>query len=124
MVVLSSAYGCKTVFCYLYSHFTYVPKIVSFATHESLFFAKGGKVTFSARKSLPCRYSALSLQLETDRRLPLPDSFFRSAFAMPSSCLRFRRRKQGGGHDKAERILPLKHPTKDRGEENKSVWLF
>ena len=70
-------------------------------TKESLFDKKVGKVTFSARKSLPCRYSALSLHSETGWKWPLSDLFssscLRHAFVVPSSCLRFRRRRKDGG---------------------------
>ena len=49
-------------------------KRASFATKESLFFSKVGKVTFFVRKSFPCRYFALSLHLETDERRGLSRS--------------------------------------------------
>ena len=59
-----------------------------FVTQESIFFIKVGKVTFSARKSLLCRNSALSLHSETDGRLPLPGlvppKCLRHAFVVPS----------------------------------------
>ena len=118
------------------------PKRASFANQESLFYVKEGKVTFSAWKSLPCRYSALSLHSKTVGRWPIPFPFSqsalsfddvalarqskqassaltlrnaRSAFALPSLCLRFRRRRKEGDRNKAKTTLPLKHPTKDRG---------
>ena len=64
---------------------------------ESLFDKKVGKVTFSARKSLPCRYSALSLHSETGWKWPLSDLFtsscLRHAFVVPSLL----EAEEGGG---------------------------
>ena len=45
-------------------------------------------MTFFFEKSLPCRYSALSLHLEMVERWPLSGSPFQSAFALGSLCLR------------------------------------
>ena len=89
----------KTLFCCPALTFIFWLKRASFATKESLFFSKVGKVTFSARKSLPCRYSALSLHLETDERWPIP---FSSSFAQRSLCLRFWRRRKAQGNAAAE----------------------
>ena len=85
-------------------------KRASFATKESLFFSKVGKVTFFVRKSFPCRYFALSLHLETDERrglsrsrLPkVPSLCLRSAFALPPLWLRSRRRRKTQGNAAAE----------------------
>ena len=85
-------------------------KRASFATKESLFFLKVGKVTFFARKSFLCRYFALSLHLETGResgqfrsRLPkVPSLCLRFAFALPSLWLRSRRRRKAQGNAAAE----------------------
>ena len=64
------------------------PKRVSFATKESLFLAKVGKMTFSARTSLLYRYFALSLHSETDERWLISFSSSQSAFALPSLWVR------------------------------------
>ena len=69
-------------------HTPFVTKRASFATKESLFFLKVGKVTFFARKSLPCRYFALSLYSETVEKWPISDSFSRSASTLPSLWVR------------------------------------
>ena len=69
-------------------HTPFVTKRASFAIKESLFFIKVGKVTFFCEKSLPCRYSALSLHLKTVGKWPISDSFSRSASTLPSLCLR------------------------------------
>ncbi|MBO6030890.1 MAG: hypothetical protein J6Q22_05400, partial [Prevotella sp.] len=61
-----------------------------------------GKMTFSASKSSPCRYSALSLQSETDGKRFLSCSFSQGAFVMPSSCLRSGFAPGGGEMMKAE----------------------
>ena len=101
-------------------------KRASFATKESLFFLKVGKVTFFARKSFLCRYFALSLHLETGResgqfrsRLPrvpylsmtllwlgrvskLPLLSLCATVALPSLWLRSRRRRKAQGNAAAE----------------------
>ena len=71
-------------------HFFFAQFSYSLLTKESLFcrqreplFFKVGKVTFFARKSLLCRYSALSLHSKTVGKWPISDSFSRSAFALP-----------------------------------------
>ena len=64
------------------------PKRASLRTKESLFDKKEEIVIFFCKKSLLCRYSALSLHSETDESRPLSDSFSRSAFALPSLWLR------------------------------------
>ena len=103
----------ENIFSLHNSHIPHKPKRASFATKESLFFLKVGKVTFSARKSLPCRYSALSLHSKTVGKWPISDSFSRCASTLPSLCLRsafalgslwvrFRRRRKTQGNAAAE----------------------
>ena len=97
-------------------HTPFVTKRASFAIKESLFFIKVGKVTFFCEKSLSCRYSALSLHLETVGKWQISDSFSRSASTLPSLCLRsgfalpslwvrFRRRRKAQGNASAETRL-------------------
>ena len=95
-------------------------KRASFDTKESLFFLKVGKVTFFVRKSLLCRYSALSLHSKTVGKWPISDSFSQSAFALPSLwvrsafalgslCLLFRkRRKEGDRRERRRKKLKTK----------------
>ena len=78
----------KTSFSLHNSHIPHKPKRASFDTHESLFFIKVGKVTFFVRKSLLCRYSALSLHSKTVGKWPISDSFSQSASTLGSLCLR------------------------------------
>ena len=67
-VFMPSSSVRKTLFCCPALTLLFWHKRASFATKESLFFLKVGKVTFFARKSFLCRYFALSLHLETDER--------------------------------------------------------
>ena len=84
-VFMSSSSVRKTLFCCSTLTLLFWLKRASFATKESLFFSKVGKVTFSARKSFLCRYFALSLHLETGRE----SGQFRSRLPrVPSLCLR------------------------------------
>ena len=78
------------------------PKRASLPTEESLFCEKVGKVTFFARKSLPCCYSALSLQAETGE---IPACFH----GVPPLCLhsgstpgKESGRQEAGGSNRAE----------------------
>ena len=124
IVFMLNSSARKTVFRCTILTLSLKPKRASFATQESLFFAKGGKVTFSAWKSLLCRYSALSLQSETDGRLPLSDSFFQSAFAVASLWVRFRRRTEDEDGRGGERSLLLTTPTKDREKADKCDMMY
>ena len=61
-------------------------------------------MAFFIKKSLLCRYSALSLHPETDERWPLLGSLWvRSGFALGSLCLRSGFAPMSGGKEKPKR---------------------
>ena len=102
IVLYAELISKKNIFSLHISHIPRKQKRASFATKESLFFLKVGKVTFFVRKSLLCRYSALSLHSKTVGKLPLSDSFSQGAFALLSLCLRIRRRRKNENKNKAK----------------------